>query len=433
MKRFKRVASGCFQIAFVVLVSGFFRTAAAQNIDNIKNTMMELSSPAYFGRGYEQNGANKTAHYIAEQYINIGVEKMFQSYMQRFKFSINSFPDTLELTINGKGLTPGTDYLLRKSAHDTSATFNITYLPNNKVNMKSVQELEKMNLKNHILVFDVDFRNENSKKFDTVYKRMLALNVAGIAYLTRNPLRSFAVQSLKVDNRFLFDMNKDSFDTNSTTMTLKVHASYLKDCSSCNVVGMIKGKRFPDKYIVIGGHYDHLGMMGPKVYFPGADDNASGIGVMLEMARYFKENQPDYSLIFVAFSGEEAGLLGSYHFVKNCLVPIENIKFMLDLDMVGYGETGFNIHNGVNEPLLMEKMNKIVVSQNLDIKLIPKENINQSDHYPFTEQKIPALFVTSGVKDSKFYHSVDDTYSSVTFDKIGPLMHLLITFVKDFE
>jgi hypothetical protein len=413
-----------------IFVASFFQLEA-QNVENIKKTTKELSSPAYFGRGYEHRGDFLAAQYIENEYKTIGLEKLQNQYMQPFSFSINSFPDTLELSVDGKKMIPGKDYVLRKSAFDTAATFKILYFSNSDAtSFKRVEALEKMNLSDKILVFDFDFLNENFKTYDTVYKRMFSLPVAGMINLTTHPLRSYAMHSLKVRKRVTFDANKNTFDTTATTLSLKVHTKYLKDYNTNNVVGMIKGKKFPNKYIVIGGHYDHLGVMGQNVIFPGADDNASGIGVMLELARYFKKNQPDYSLIFIAFSAEEAGLLGATHFVNNCPVPTADIKFMLNLDMVGFGATGIDVFNGTNEPELMEKMNEIVKSKKLDIQLISKENINQSDHFPFTEKKIPALFVTTGVKDSPWYHSVDDTYSSVTFEKIEPLMQLLIEMIK---
>ena len=91
-----------------------------------------------------------------------------------------------------------------------------------------------------------------------------------------------------------------------------------------NYVGLIKGSKFPEKYIVITAHYDHVGIRDGKIY-NGADDNASGTSALFALASYFKKNRPDHSMIFVAFDAEEMGLQGARHFVGNLPVPKESI------------------------------------------------------------------------------------------------------------
>jgi hypothetical protein len=110
-----------------------------------------------------------------------------------------------------------------------------------------------------------------------------------------------------------------------------------------NVVGMIEGKN-KDKYILITAHYDGLGMFGDKV-FPGAQDNAIGVAAMLDIANHFSkpENKPNYSIVFIAFAGEEIGRRGSIYFVQNPLITLGNIEIVLNLDLVGSGSGGLQI------------------------------------------------------------------------------------------
>ena len=100
-----------------------------------------------------------------------------------------------------------------------------------------------------------------------------------------------------------------------------------------NVIGIIKGSRYPDSYLVITAHYDHLGTRNGNIYF-GADDNASGTANLLALAQYFTQNPPQHSLILVAFDAEEKGLLGSRYFVDNLPVPQSQILMNLNMDMV---------------------------------------------------------------------------------------------------
>ncbi len=88
------------------------------------------------------------------------------------------------------------------------------------------------------------------------------------------------------------------------------------------MIATIKGTAIPDSFLVFSAHYDHLGQMGKDIYFPGANDNASGTSMLLNLAKYYSQNRPKYSVLFIAFGGEEAGLIGSEYYVKNPLVPL---------------------------------------------------------------------------------------------------------------
>src|SRR6201999_64747 len=93
---------------------------------------------------------------------------------------------------------------------------------------------------------------------------------------------------------------------------VSVGAKFIRNYTSQNVIGYVKGKDNPDSFIVFTAHYDHLGQMGKKVYFPGANDNASGVAMLLSLARYYSkpEHKPKCSIVFIAFGGEEVALLG---------------------------------------------------------------------------------------------------------------------------
>jgi len=101
--------------------------------------------------------------------------------------------------------------------------------------------------------------------------------------------------------------------------------------------------------------------MGSKTYYPGANDNASGTSMVLDLARHYSlpENKPEYSIVFITFSGEEAGLFGSKYFAENPLFPIEDIKLVVNLDMIGSGSEGITVVNGTLYDTLMVQMQQI--------------------------------------------------------------------------
>jgi Zn-dependent M28 family amino/carboxypeptidase len=207
-----------------------------------------------------------------------------------------------------------------------------------------------------------------------------------------------------------------------------------------NVLGYIKGKKTPEKYIIITAHYDHLGVRNGEV-FNGADDNASGVAAMFAMAKYFVKNTPKNSIIFVAFDGEESGLQGAKKFVEKLPVKKESILVNINMDMIS--------HNDVNElyacgtrhyPNLKPLMESIAKSKETKVKLIlghdqpnpPQDDwTNQSDHYAFHEAKIP--FIYFGVEDHKDYHKASDEFANINQKFYVNAVETILAAVKLFD
>jgi len=416
----------------LLLINGLF----AQSTEEVKKIAKELSSKKYYGRGYEKQGDRKAAKYIAAEMKQVGLTPVWADYYQSFTLATNTFEGNTNLTIDGKSLTPGKDFLVKKSCPSILQKMIIVEIPNEALsNPAKLREYQAMNLSGKMVVIDYDEAISRIAKHDTIAKGYFKLQTTTYVSLTDQPLRWFGIMGRSVQDRISISISKSAYKRGSKEALVEVQSTFIPNYSTSNVAGMVKGKKYPNKYVIICGHYDHLGMHGSSTYFPGADDNASGIGCIIEMARYFAkpENQPDYSIIFAAFSGEEMGLLGAGYFVENPPVALKSIVSTINLDMVGFGEKNFLAHNGENEPALMDQFEAAKGARQIDLTLTPKENINQSDHFPFTEKKIPTVFITSGVKDSPFYHSIDDTMENTTFAKAGELMKLIVAYVDSLD
>jgi hypothetical protein len=204
-----------------------------------------------------------------------------------------------------------------------------------------------------------------------------------------------------------------------------------------NVVALLQGSdpKLTDEAVVVGAHYDHLGYGGEgtgtlapdgRAVHPGADDNASGTAGMLEIARRMVAARPERTLIFVAFSGEEEGLLGSSHFVQHPPLPKERIVAMLNLDMVGRPKAGPALTIGgygtaVQWPDLVEKLNA-----NHHLKLSTnKGGFGASDHSSFYAADIPVLFLFTGAHED--YHKPSDTADRINY----PGMAEVVRFAAD--
>jgi len=165
-----------------------------------------------------------------------------------------------------------------------------------------------------------------------------------------------------------------------------------------NVVAAIEGTDKPDTYIIIGAHYDHLGTgkfgslynRDTTSIHNGADDNASGTSGLLELAHYFSENPPQRSLLFIAFSGEEMGLLGSRHFVENPTVPLDQTLAMINMDMIGRLNSNKLLIFGTGSSPDWDSLIAEANIDSLSINTIP-DGTGASDHTSFYNKQIPVL------------------------------------------
>lgn len=193
-----------------------------------------------------------------------------------------------------------------------------------------------------------------------------------------------------------------------------------KSYDANNILGVIKGSVQSEKYIVISAHYDHEGVKKGEI-FNGADDDASGTSALFSFAEYLSKNPPNHSVILAAFDAEELGLVGAKHFVENSIVPIENIKANVNMDMISRSENNILWVLG---PRYYDTMRPIVKSidstSTLSIKighegLDDKENwTNSSDQAAFHNKGIPFLFFT--VDDHPDYHKPSDDYENIDPD-----------------
>jgi len=201
-----------------------------------------------------------------------------------------------------------------------------------------------------------------------------------------------------------------------------------------NILGVVPGRVFSGRFIVVSAHYDHLGMRGSQIY-NGADDNASGTAALLALASHFSGNPTDHSLLFVAFDAEEMGLLGARAFVSNPAVPLDSVVLNVNLDMVSRSDAGELYAAGTyHYPFLGELVAEVAGRSGVTVltghdrpSLPPGDDwTSASDHGPFHDAGIPFLYF--GVEDHPDYHRPTDTV-----DRIMPEFYLAaVETVLDF-
>lgn len=207
--------------------------------------------------------------------------------------------------------------------------------------------------------------------------------------------------------------------------------------STRNVIGLVESENpvYKNEYIVIGAHYDHLGMGGrgslssstePEIH-NGADDNASGTSTVMELAQKFSANKKSLkrSMIFMTFSGEEMGLLGSAHFVKTPTIPLDKVVAMYNLDMVGRlnEESSLTVYGTGTSPIWKDLLNDKNSFYSFKLNFID-DGFGPSDHSSFYAKDIPVLFYFTGTHSD--YHKPSDDFDKINYtglEKIGRFVY----------
>tara|TARA_B100001250_G_scaffold177329_2_gene152383 strand:+ start:2204 stop:3997 length:1794 start_codon:yes stop_codon:yes gene_type:complete len=233
-------------------------------------------------------------------------------------------------------------------------------------------------------------------------------------------------------NRSLTSIN---FKLNNMKFFVSVELS-LKKTRAANVIGTIKSgnRKYRDEYIVVGAHFDHLGIGGAgsgsrdtetQSIHPGADDNASGVSGLLELAQKLsaQRSRLKRSVLFIGFDAEEKGLLGSKHFIKNPTVDIKKIITMVNMDMIGRMEDSSATVGGVGTSPVFKPLLDSLKDGRMFTLGMSNPGFGPSDHAAFYAEDIPVLFFFTGIHND--YHTPRDTWKNINLSGTKKLLDLV--------
>ena len=371
------------------------------------------------GRGYVNEGDKIAANYIRSEFKKLGLKSFKEDYYQPFTFSINTFPEKVNVQINKVELIPGKDFIVAAHAPSYSGKHPAIVADEALV-------LKKRKLKNFL---KQDFKDKIIVVNDT------GKTTPALQDLQKNSVKAAAVVVLKdkltwsasqaVTGYPLLEILRTSINE-PKEIALTIENKLIRNYQSQNIIGYIKGTVYADSFIVFSAHYDHLGQMGKDVYFPGANDNASGCAMLLNIAKHYSlpQNQPKYSIAFIAFGAEEVGLLGSKHYTENPLFPLSSIRFLLNMDT---GDDGITVVNG---SVFKEEFNSLVklnVKNNFIKDVKTRGKAANSDHYFFSEKGVKAFFIYT-MGGIKAYHDIYDRAETLPLNEFEDLFRLITSF-----
>lgn len=262
-----------------------------------------------------------------------------------------------------------------------------------------------------------------------------------VAYIKRNmafKLMPKNVQLNYVENEINKTKKPNSFAIPYTTVSLTV--DLVDDIKpTYNVIGYVEGLKNPREYLIVGAHYDHLGygQMGNSAYIgnelrihPGADDNASGTAGVMELAERFAKNPADRTIVFMAFTGEEMGLLGSGHYVDNNYFPHESTLMMINFDMIGrMKENKLQIFGLGSSPAFVRDIDSLSQVENIGIVKL-QDGFGPSDHTSFYKKKIPVMHFFTGAHGD--YHKPTDTWEKLDYTAMSRVIDFAETVLRHY-
>ena len=431
---------------FAVLL--FVLTAKSQDTTFVRQTIRDLASPEFFGRGLAYNGDSIAADYLEHKLQELGTLPFGEKYSQHYSFNGFAMEGDVCVKLLDKTLTQNTDYQI--ASYSKSAKYKkvkvLEVAPNilkNEETIKSFCQANKKDLKSSFVYLGIGEENDWNKSVLKNLNRLRKENLLDCAgyILGYNKFPTMSVGGNTFERDFsviyikdtlmqeAFSTVKSKWNRKQINMEISFENRFVNH-DARNVAAYIKGTEQPDSFYVFTAHYDHVGTMGRLVY-PGAHDNASGTATVLDLVRYFKQHPPKYSVAFVFFSAEEEGLFGSKNFVDNPMFDLSKIKLLVNIDMFCGGDDGLMVFNAFDEKTqaLCERFKTINEKEHLVKEVVLRKNSPNSDHYYFSEH-CPAIFILSMGGEFGGYHDPFDTCERCQIKHYNDMFKLLMMAIE---
>lgn len=403
MKGILAFAAAVFFLTSCIVKKDIDRIIAQNDVERIIRT---LSADDMQGRAIFSPGIEKAARVIEQEFKAIGLKPLAGEDNFRQDFSmINLSPSLPLVTVNGEAVDPNHVVVITDEptlSWSSEKGIDVQYIKSGESFTKRYGKIKEA--KKPTIVFVAE-------EFVSTFRQ-----------LHNFFMRDRAVRELEKKPEMVFVLGPESVSSYQVNFSNKIDKAPI-----FNIAGIIPGKTRPSEYIIFSSHYDHIGIMeeaaGDSVA-NGADDNASGVAAVISLARYYKNlNNNARTLIFVAFTGEESGLLGSAYFATT-IKPAEVIA-MLNIEMIGK-ESKFGNNTAFLSGFERSDLGSILQASlvRTDFTLhpdpYPAQNLfNRSDNAPLAALGIPAHTIsTVQIDKDKLYHTVDDEIETLDMERV---------------
>ncbi len=454
-------------------------------VKELQGHIKYLSSDALVGRLTGSPGDSMAAVYIKDKLTSYGLKPLSGDGFQRYKVTKRVVAGkSNSLSVNGTEYKIDKDFMPFSFSSNTGLESEVVFTGYGfNINTDSLKwnDYDGVDVKGKwVMMLRGDPEPENNKSPYITFsadrdKALLAkdmgaagvLMVSGPLFDQQDAFEALNLEGYSVDipvfrikreiadvilsksNNTIVSLEKKLNDTKKpfsfpTLTSINGKAEIVRELANTrNVVMVLPGEdpKLKDQFIILGAHFDHLGMGGPGSgsraldtigIHHGADDNASGVAMMLELAEKFAKTKGSHkrSILCLSFSGEEEGLLGSKHFVDDPGIDLSKVNVMINMDMVGRLNEANNLQiGGVGTATGL----KDIVYANTDTSIIKlslsEEGYGPSDHSSFYGKNIPVLFYFTGAHMD--YHTPTDTWEKINYKGMVEISGLIFNVAKD--
>ena len=469
----KRVTALFAALLVAALVGAAQQPALEPSAETLQKHVTYLASDKLEGRRTGSAGASEAAKYIAAEFERLGLQPAHAT--DSWKINVKSarylqtFPYIGQVELGKKNvLSIGSGETLNLRVGEDWMPLGIS--PNQKLDLTGGVVFAGYGITSNELNYN-DYKGTYSKtqvaviqkgtpdgdnphgRFTTAGElrfKVAAAQSAGVGALlivsSEDDLKADALAKLHYDNAGLAGIpvaviSRQVAEKLANAKEVKLVTDVVRlDVPAYNVVGVIEGSDpvLKNEAIVIGAHYDHLGRGGEGSLAPrsgeihhGADDNASGTAGVLELARIFsaQRSQLKRTLVFIGFSGEEEGLLGSNYYVNHPLVPLDKTIAMINMDMIGRMKDRKLVIGGVGTA---KEWREVVKTSNDGFELtLNEDGYGPSDHSQFYGKQIPVLFFWTGNHND--YHKPSDTSDKINYNDEAQVLKMVARIVRDLD
>ena len=438
-------------------------------IDELKEKMYAYSSDEFEGRGTPSKGQQLAVEYLVDHYKNLGIPSVKNdSYLQGVPLQLEDKPN-ISLNISNQKFVYYQDYISYANGLDRNYESVEIIFAGYGIDDPAYSDYLNIDVKNKIVVaIGGEPLDENENYFINGKSKSKWSNSREEIGLKKSIAKNKGAQALILVDDYLFRRYKSRFQYSDSgrgekRMTLgndeennfqvllfsEKHKNFfyreslslnmtfnknIQSFTADNVAAIIKGSEFPNEYIILTAHLDHVLPYNGEIY-NGADDNGSGTVAMLEIAESFAlakklGKEPKRSIVFLHVTAEERGLLGSKYYADHePLVPIKQTVANLNMDMMGRADPERGVRNLnyvyiIGSDILSDDLHNINIDANkyanleLDFRFNginhPDQFYYRSDHFHFIKNNIPAIFYFSGVHED--YHQPTDTAEKILYE-----------------
>ena len=481
-------------IVFLLIIIVFPATAQKFNaeitVKELKDDVGYLASDELKGRKSGEAGDLMAAEYIRTKFKNAGLELMYGNGFQKFGLVTSAeIGEGNKLTVNGINFEVEKHFLPYAFSANTSVTAEVVFAGYGlEVDRDTLQWNDYKNVDvsgKWVLVLQgdpdlenpqspyIEFSSERSKALFAADKKAAGLIlVAGKKFSETDQLASLifdknssrydipviqvtreVADKILTDSKMTIEKLEAGIDSLNRTINLKLNSTVSatanvnqKETETQNVVALLPGidSNLKNEYVVVGAHFDHLGMGGPGsgsrvtdtlAVHNGADDNASGVAAVIQLAeKLASEKKNKRSIIFVTFGAEEMGLVGSKAFTNKPPVETEKMVAMFNFDMVGRLDPTTN-GLSIGGTQTSKETEAILTDLNTGFELaFSPEGSGPSDHSSFYLQNIPVFFISTGAHSD--YHTPFDDAELINYEgtkKVADYSYLIISEVANRE